>query len=375
MRLVKILALVGDRGGFNALNPVLELALQKGYEVQIILTATCAKEHTDGTLPLHKSIEVLIALDADNVERLVLQHSSDILVIASSQSKAGTEASVAAIRASEGRRILVLEDMYGSAHNALKEAAQQKMIDRVKAVCVTDEAAKELLRQRVPSLKDCVFAEGGPQYDYIPKLRKEFRPRRKDLRDSMGVNKKQPVFLVSGGQNGTRDMLEMVEQAIPNSCENRNPKIILKQHPSRATNADKEAVQCYLGSSPCRKRFIEVSALSSEDLLPGVDFILTPYSTTARFGIYLGMSGVIYVGSPVILRDFQEEKGADLDRPLEAKAGAAWYVTKPEELARRIKDVLNNTVSADFHRAQMAFTKTCDGNATLRVFSVLQSLI
>ncbi len=373
MRLASILALAGDRGGFNAVIPVLNFAAIKGFDIKIILTATCAKQYADRKLQVRPDIAILTASGTEDIERQVGQHSSDVLVIASSQSSEGTLASLAAIRAVGQRNILLLEDMYGSAYPTLQLADKQDMLKRIQAISVTDKPAKELLCDRLPSVVDRVCALGGPQYDNIRQMRNDFEDRRRELRTSMGVADTQPVFLVVGGLNGTAEILEMLEQAIQDSCAERNPKIILRQHP-RATADDNRQVECYLGGSPCRKRIIGVSAATSEDILPGVEFVLSGYSTTNRYGIYLGILGVVYIGIPSIHADFQREKG-DLKKPLEATAGAAWYVKNPKQLQSCIRDVLTNTVPRQILKAQLMLRETCDGAATQRVFDKIRSLL
>lgn len=372
----EIRVVAGDRGGFAALAPPLLKALDSGCGVHVYFTGACRDLMAAGELIPDLRMEVSGGLsDLASMQRF-LTGKYDLLVAGASQSREGTEAAFNAIMAARSR-ILAVQDLYGSFMPTLAMLREARGLGKLGCVCVTDEFAKAQIMGKF-NLKHCLIVTGGPQFDKAVEIKKTWGERRRTLREALGVSDKQPVFLIVGGKNGTAEILHLLEKAIEIAGLAEAARVILRVH-SRATDEDKRQTAEYFNSTK-RKWFAEVDkslAPTSDDILPGVDFVLSGFSTTNYLAILYGIVGTVYVGTPAFQKDLMEEKG--LRRSPEVEIGAGWYVQDEAELAKVIREVRMDKIYPqavlDLAMKQMKVAGSHDGKAAERVWQEMQKLM
>jgi len=369
----EIRVVAGDRGGWNALEPPLVRALDAGCTVRVYFTATCGKQFAEGKLQSDKRMEVQAGSpEWDDLDKFFSPPGHHLTVVGASQAEEGITAALHALIMSRSAPRLGVQDMYGSSMPTLR-----LMDTALECLCVTDEFARDMVLREFPDLRDRIAVTGGPQFDKTITVKKSWAEHRRQLREALQVTGEQGVFLIAGGLNGTAETLELLEAGIEQAGLAQTATVILRAHP-RAMEEDKRLAKQYMDSTG-RQWFTDVDrslAPTSDDLLPGVDFVLSGYSTTNYFGVLYEMPGVVYVGTPAFKKDLMAEKG--LDKPPEAEIGAGWYVTTADEMARVITEVRRGEASTDLQKvkdAQRRIAAHNDGHATDRVWSEMQKLM
>lgn len=375
----QIRVVAGDRGGWAALEPPLVQALNEGCTVRVLFTASCRKLCEEGKLTTDERIEIVCDSEDKESVQLFLDGDYDLLVVGSSQSNEGAEAAFNAIMAANAPRMAV-QDLYGSFMPTLRLLREARGLGNLNRLCVTDEFAKEQVLQQY-NISHCIAVTGGAQFDKTIKIKENWKQRRDELRSALGVTGDQPVFLATGQLNGTAEMLELLEGGIEQAGVADHAKVVVRAHP-RATDEDKRLLDEYMARTN-RNWFTDVDqelARTSDDLLPGVDFVLSGYSTTNYYGVLYEMAGVVYVGTPAFKADMKAEKG--LERPPEVEIGAGWYVQNPQDMADVIVSVRQSGGSQgvvsnvdkvkDTQRRIAAYN---DGKATERVWQEMQKLM
>ncbi len=372
-----IVVVAGDRGGLNAFLPVLPLLLNAGHTITCYFVGVCAEQYSAGDLFLPKGITVKTGNHfAQSVNSLLERLLPlDLLVVCASQSPEGAIAGINAINRIyiENCPVLAIEDMYGSMGPILQEIVPGS-IDKI---CVIDEFARDLLAAQYPNMDERLVVTGGPHFDQVYTDKKSLPGQRTKLRKVMGVNSKELVFLIAGGINGTAELLEIANQGITAAKVEDRAKIIIRSH-QRATPEDKRLLTIWHAAHR-KDWYIQVDtsvAETTNDLLPGVDFVLSGFSTTNHVGILYEKIGVVYVGTPSFKQDLMEEKKIDV--PPEAKAGAAWYVTTGDEMAHTIHECLLGEESEKLLRilrTQIRIRAFNDGKAALRVRDRIEDLL
>lgn len=371
----EIRVLGGDYGGFMAAYPPLLLALEADCTVFVCLTPTCAQKYLKGELKFDPRIEVLETEDMTEVIDYFGQDQA-LTLVSASQSDQGANAAVLAVSCSRNS-VLAVQDLYGSLHPTLARLEDSDQLSDLDGICVTDEFSAQLMLRQFPDLADRIVVTGGPQFDKIVAVRETWNQRRKQLREVLGANDNALVFLVAGQLNGTAEILLLLEEAIEHAGVADRAKVIVRAYP-RATIEDKQLVDTYFQFTPY-KWFCDPDralAPTSDDLLPGVDFVLSGYSTTNLYGILYGMPGVVYVGTPALKKDLWHEK--QLERSAEVEAGAGWYVSTAAELQEVIEKLEYGPASEEIHRlrqAQERISQYNDGLATERVWQQMQNLM
>ncbi len=369
----RIRVVAGDAGGWDALLPPLCLALDAGCTVEVYLTASSGKKFTDGQL----QVDPRMTVQARGTEMSDLIHflkpaTHHLIVVGASQSREGYQAAATALVLSDSIPRLCVEDMYGSSLPMLN-----LVYGEIECLCVTDELARTMVLQKFPKLKDNVEVTGGPQYDKTIAVKRRWQERRCELREALNTDENHSVFLVAGGLNGTVETLELLDAGIEQSGVTAFAKVIVRVH-ARASIPDKKETEQYFKATK-RTWFTDVDksvAENSTDLLPGVDFVLSGYSTTNHFGILYGMPGVVYVGTPAFKRDLKAEKG--LERPPEVEAGAGWYVQNGADMADVIMALQPDVPLPKVRKlmdAQKRIASYNDGNAAERVWEQMQRLM
>ena len=126
-----ILALCGDRGGYNAVKPVLSHAIDQECEVSLYLTATCARQFNEGRLPFDSRITIKVG---SSTRGFPDTNGIDVAVLGASQSEEGAQGALYLERIARSIPIVVVEDMYGSAIPMLKKISALSVEDPI--VCV-----------------------------------------------------------------------------------------------------------------------------------------------------------------------------------------------------------------------------------------------
>src|SRR3989344_1895271 len=199
-----ICVVAGDRGGLNALLPVLSIALENGCNVHAFLAATCKTQYEASHLKLDSRIQVVTG-DATmhDVGDFFSIRECDLLLIGASQSEEGAQAAIHAITHKEGASLIVgVEDMYGSMGPVIDAAGNY-----LDLLCTIDEYAKQLTLERDAGMKDRIIVTGGPQFDKAVEVKQNWAERREFIRNSLNVNNDTLVFLLAGGVNGSAKLL------------------------------------------------------------------------------------------------------------------------------------------------------------------------
>jgi hypothetical protein len=373
----RIAVVAGDRGGWNALEPVLLKALDAGCSVTVMLAATCANQYKVGTLRLDQRCAVAVVegrgwTEVENFGR----EAQDLLVIGASQSGEGTMAGRWAMEEASVP-VLTVQDMYGSSLPLLQELDRARELGKVQCVCVADEFAREQLLTYCAALINRIVVTGGPQFDKVVEQKKTWAERRRQLRQAMNIDEGNLLFLIVGQLNGTAESIALVQRAMERLSLDKPDHLIVRPHP-RATWLDQALLE-YAEESLVNDWFKKIDstlAATSEDLLPAVDFVLSGYSTTNYFSILFEMPGVVYVGTPSYRWDLYREKG--LMKPPEVQAGAAWYVEDPEDLIHVIQEVHKGDASDELRQikeAQRRMAQYNDGHAADRIWTEMQKLL
>jgi hypothetical protein len=373
-----IVVVAGDRGGLNAFLPVIPLALSAGHTISFYFVGTCAKQYDAGEIRLPPRISVTTGDHGADSVNFALNNllPLDLLVVCASQSAEGASAGMNAVDRIHitNRPILAIEDLYGSLGPLLRQSVRGS----ISSICVMDEFARDLLARRHPNTRKRIVVTGGPQFDRIIHTAKNNLPeQRTKLRKIMGVNEKELVFLIVGGINGTAELLEIADQGITIAGVGDRSRIIIRPH-QRSTPEDSQLLKQW-HKKHRKDWYIHVEksvAATTDDLLPGVDFVLSGYSTTNHIGILYEKTGTVYVGTPSFKRDLMAEKGLKI--PPEVEAGAAWYATTGEEMAHAITEYLLGKKSEELlmiRKNQTRIGAFNDGNAARRVWETAESLL
>jgi len=369
----RIVAVASDRGGWNAVDPSLRLALDAGWSVHACLDGASAKQHAQGALPIDARTFV-IPPPSDAHGFGPLRGEYDLLVVAASQSEQGTETACNAVRGLNPIPSVAVQDMYGSLAPTLR-GINPIAFDRI---CVHDAFAGALLEEAGLASAASLRLTGGPQFDRVIGMRRDWDALRAGLRHSVSLRSEDFVVLIVGDTEGTVDLLELLELGLSRSGR-ADAKVILRAHP-RATAEEREKGEAYMRTTSLR--FVDVPAdlrLSSDDFLPASDIVMSGFSTTNYIGLLCQMPGVVYVGTPVFRDSHMREKGMAV--PPEASNGAAWYARTSEDLGRVIRDVTelfrNQVASPELSAIcakQRQLAETADGQAAQRVWNEMRSL-
>lgn len=370
-----ICVVAGDTGGLNALLPVLNIALENGCKINAFLAATCRTEYKASQLKLDERIHVATGIGTPEVLEIFFRDKDcDLLLVGASQSKEGAEAaSNAALHCvAVGIRVIGVEDMYASMGPTLVQSN-----GAFSQLCVIDEYAKHVTLERHPNMIDSIAVTGGPQFDKVVEVKKNWTQRRTEIRKALKAKDDTLVFLLAGGVNGSAELLEIIDEGIRLAGVGNYAKVIWCIHP-RSTDEDGRLFCHHL----VHKTHVwhygngKEAAANIDDLLPGVDFVVSGFSTVNHLGILYEMPGVIYVGTPAFKKDLMAEKG--LKRPPEVDAGAAWYVQTPEEMARVITGFEFRHNTTDFLKLfeiQHRIASYNDGHAAERVWQEMCKLM
>lgn len=356
-----ILAVAGDLGGWHATALVLAKLADGGANISVIFTgpSRCAF--------LEKSLEIDVRFEVQ-----VEKHGHcDVIIVAPSQSRDGNDETVKIVKQiKDNIPVCVIEDMWGSAVLFLNKI-HSHVLKRV-SVCVVDQFAKKKLVKETKISAKKVFVTGGPQFDRVLELRKNWSEQRRLIRKK--ISNDACVYLVAGGVNGTDEILDLVQSVLRSQ-----DAIIFRQH-SRSTVKDKEQTKKAIEViKQAGGKFLEVDkkiAPYTESLLAGSDFVLSGFSTTNRYAILLGIIGTIYVGTTSFRKDLWSEKKLKL--PPEVEFGAGWYVQDAKEMKDVVAEVSAETAGKrkrELIKKQQKIAQFCDGEATSRVLDVIHNII
>ncbi|MEX2055269.1 MAG: hypothetical protein WD972_03740, partial [Candidatus Andersenbacteria bacterium] len=199
--------------------------------------------------------------------------------------------------------------------------------------------------------------------------------QRQSLRQSMGVRDSDIVSLIAGQLSGTAESLLLFVEAMRKLQMINKAYVVLREHP-RAKWPDLSLLS-YCRQALPNRHYVEVSndlARTSEEYLPGVDFVLSGYATVNYAAALCEVAGVVYVSTPSHQYEYCREKNAgiihDKTRPIEVEIGAASYAQNPDELADIIRRVQAGD-TADIQEAQRSMAAANDGHATDRVYDLV----
>jgi UDP-N-acetylglucosamine 2-epimerase len=367
MALSKIIqAVAGDRGGWNAINPLLTKAADEGCAIEVQLVGASHKQVQEGQLKL------------DNRFKLVdkLQSSAQaVTVLGMSQSVEGIAAIVSAVLVTQGS-VIGIQDYYGSALPLLRELKRKDKLEALTLLCVNDAIAEQHIRQ--PGFDNVnIQITGNPYFDQVAAVKQNWSQRRQEFRNLLALQDTDVLFLVVGQPNGTAEILEMLEAGLAELSLTQPTNILVRMHP-RATPENQQAVTEYYQATAYDHFVImpDTLTLTSDDLLPAADFVLSGYSTTNHFAVLYEMPGVMYVKTPSLQQDLLRD--TKLDKPLEVEAGAAWYITQPTELVHAVTEVLASNQSTEVQQIQakqQEIAQYNNGQASERCWSQVKKLL
>lgn len=373
-----VLCVAGDLGGWHATALVLSRLADAGAIISVIFTGPSRRAYEENNLEIDErfrvEVENIDALGAIHVRQLAdatLREKFDVIVVSPSQSKDGNNETATIVnRMSTKIPVCVIEDMWGSAVPFLKKI-NDDILKRT-TVCVVDQFAKKMLLERSGIKAKKLFVTGGPQFDRVLELRKNWNEQRNLIRRNMADD--AHVYLVAGGVNGTDEILDLVRPVL-----RPQDVIIFRQH-SRSTAKDRKLSEKMIETIKKEGgKFLEVDkkiAPYTESLLAGSDFVLSGFSTTNRYAIILGIAGTIYVGTKSFKKDLWAEKKLKL--PPEAEFGAGWYVKNAKEMKAVVEDVVAPVAGKcrkELIKKQQKIAQFCDGKATERVIRVIEKII
>lgn len=378
---MKIAAVFGDRGGFNAGMPVLERAVGLEHRVSLYLSATTKSQWEAHTLPVPSTMNVIYK---DNLRGA----RPDVVLVGSSASVEGTRAACEAIELLQAPALL-LEDYLGSARNTLAWAVKYDL--PIRRVCVDSSFSRGVLAKSV-SWKSDIIVTGAPQWDAMSK--EAMGARWDELRDAIRNPEDLPdscfLFVIAGQLNGTAELVSLAMRGafIAGMRHPDQFRIIVRQHP-RATDLDNALMEhVVLGGT---SSFLYAPRQScgvkkSEDLLPALEnrrgLVLSGYSSTLTAACLCGIEAVC-AGTPSFRHDFAREKFPEVPTsnvpfPPECENGAAWKATSFEEMADIIQAIKGNDRSgkyASIAAGRERMKRYQDGKATERVLDELFKLV
>eukprot|EP00240_Pyramimonas_obovata_P001054 CAMPEP_0118953134 /NCGR_PEP_ID=MMETSP1169-20130426/56028_1 /TAXON_ID=36882 /ORGANISM="Pyramimonas obovata, Strain CCMP722" /LENGTH=465 /DNA_ID=CAMNT_0006900517 /DNA_START=170 /DNA_END=1564 /DNA_ORIENTATION=+ len=367
-------AIAFDRGGWNAIEPVLSLALIEGVGVRVFLGGASARHFQQGLLRADSRLIVTNALEDWNdaavqsaVQEFVqVEHGG--LLVAASQSAEGTRGAVHAICTSAAHAVLV-EDMYGTSVNILAQISVEcPSAANATLVTVGDKIGHGLVKSRARKFPGVTLLTGAPQFDAVAEWIPDLPRRRASLRSHLGLEEREILLLIAGQPRGTHEMLTLVKEAAFDT--GARVRVLLRPHPR--TPESERRLEREIRSQVAAAFFVEADRAeypTSVDLLPAADVVMSGFSTTNYFAILLGIRGVVYAGTPSLLEDLSSEKG--VSRPPEADAGAGWFVQTAEELQRVLAEVRATPESEAMQKVRLAqegLSAGVDGQAAKRVW-------
>ncbi len=351
-----IWVVAGDTGGWNATYPVVRLAADAGFHIKTFFVGACAKQAEAGILKTDPRFEVVPMWVAEEC---------DLVVVGMSQSVEGLQAATQAALTAKAP-VVAIQDYYGSATTWLKAMQEHGTLGNIRSLGVIDEAAAKDIQEKVPAFTALAIT-GGPHFDQVMAKKQTWAADRAALRSQLGVADGEVLFLVVGQPDGTAEIVAMLDGALQLMQPAVPARVLISMHP-RASALNQTAVAAYLQQGTLS--LVNPLPIASDDLLPAADFVLAGYSTTNHFAVLYGMPGVMYVRTPILQADLERDTG--FDRPMEAQAGAAWYVTTPAEITHVITEVQAGDGSAELaaiKQQQAAMGKYNDGQATQRVWA------
>jgi hypothetical protein len=377
----KILALGGDLGGFNNIVPVLAKAADKGASVQLLLSAGSARQFEQGKLKLDPRFRVYS--DVKDREAIV---TPDAIIVGASQTDEGTENALTGITHHHipGQRVLLVQDMYGSAHPLLRELVKYTNMAGLRRVCTHDAFAARMMANEFPQLADKkgvkISVTGGPQFDSLLRSGEELHKRRQEVRQQLSptdrnrkIEEKDLVVLVVGGVSGCAEILCIVHLALQQLGLTNKSFVIVREHETRATPEDRHMTAA-MKASMHDIAFTDVLGMPIEDLLPAADIVISGFSTVNYKAILQNKPGVIYAGTPANRIELMKEKGLNVPPEVEAQAGQ--YVENARDLAFAINRVRDGFASMKhIVNGQWPMIQSNDGRATDRVFEELLVLL
>ncbi len=367
-----VMVVAGDLGGWHATVVVLEQLADRGANVSVVFSGPSRRAFLEKILDLDSRF-IIHTGDTDAVgaiHELPLCECYDVVVVAPSQSKDGNDETLKIVNEfKDSVPVCVIEDMWGSAVHFLIKIKPQ-VFERV-SVFVVDQFAKKMLIESTGIKARQVFVTGGPQFDRVLELKKDWDKQRKLIRENLSDD--CLVYLVAGGVNGTGEILDLVKSIL-----RPQDVIIFRQH-SRSTEKDKKRTEDVIEKiMQAGGKFLEIDkkiAPYAESLLAGADFVLSGFSTTNRYAILLGIAGTIYVGTKSFRKDLWAEKKLKL--PPEVEFGAGWYVRNIKEMKMVVEEVSASVAGKrrkEIIKKQQKIAQFCDGKATQRVIGVIGSL-
>jgi len=376
LRNKKILGVAGDLGGWHALAVVLAKLADSGAKVFVIFTGPSRRAFEEQNLEIDSRFSVLSddpSLRASHPRGAWAKQSHEwsLVIVAPSQSKDGNDETVETVNKIKGGvPICVIEDMWGSAVPFLRKIKPQ-LLKNV-SVCVVDQFAKKMLVESTGIKGNKISVTGGPQFDRVLELKKNWDKQRKLIRENLADD--CLVYLVAGGVNGTGEILSLVKAVL-----RPQDTVIFRQH-SRSTMKDKTQTENEIVAiKQAGGKFLDIDksiALYTESLLAGADFVLSGFSTTNRYAILLGIVGTIYVGTKSFKKDLWTEKKLKL--PPEVEYGAGWYVKNTAEMQAVVEEVTSPVVGRrrnQLVKKQQKIAQFCDGKAVERVVEVIEGII
>jgi len=378
----RLLCVAGDLGGWHAAAVVLAKLADGGADVSVVFTGPSRRAFGEKSLEIdsrfvvrEKEVNAVGAIPAV-AKAMVGRHESplheryDVLIVAPSQSKDGNVETVKIVNeVKDNVPVCVIEDMWGSAVPFLNKI-KPNILKRT-SVCTIDQFAKKMLVEETKIKAKKVFVTGGPQFDRVLELRKNWDEQRKMIRKN--VVKSGYVYLVAGGVNGTDEILDLVRPVL-----RAQDVVIFRQH-SRSTVKDRKRSEKAIEKiKQMGGKFLDVDkkiAPYTESILPGADFVLSGFSTTNRYAIMLGIVGTIYVGTKSFQKDLWTEKKLKL--PPEVEFGAGWYVRNAKEMKKVIEEISVVTTGKrkqNIIKKQQKIAQFCDGKAAERVVEAIHRL-
>jgi len=400
MRGVEVRAVASDTGGWNALSPVLRRALESGAVVRVHLSGASARALRSGGLSPDTRLKVTLSTESKGMPVGELWPQStvssfvgqphDITIVGTSASKEGIVVAADALCTSAARQSLSLvEDMYRVSGGTLQSIVA-RCPERVAAVraCVPDSVSYKLMREREPGkaaveLGLQVRICGGPQFDGTARAAAKdgaLELKREALRAKLGLRPDTLLVLAVGQVHGTSEMASLLLEGVMHAkaagrLAKADAAILLRMHP-RADPADKELAMQIKNDHPgyfTTALELGVAAMgsyvSSEDLLPAADVVVSGHSTVNYHAILWGIPGVVYLGTPTELEQMAQEKGLPVQP--EVEVGAAWRAGTPEEFSAILGHLAQEDKSQMFRSlkaAQARFSAANDGNAADRAW-------
>mmetsp|Transcript_62 Transcript_62/g.106 ORF Transcript_62/g.106 Transcript_62/m.106 type:complete len:387 (-) Transcript_62:468-1628(-) len=255
-------------------------------------------------------------------------------------------------------------------------------------VCLLMAVADSIAQEQVlkhSGYQGALAITGSPQFDETIRRRSEggsgqaaaqmwLARERAAVRVRLGVGGRDFVLLLAGQPVGDDEVLQLVVDGLKEAALLQRVWVLHRSHPRQSAD-ELAAYRRVQEAAPAEWFQVATKTMeafhSSEELIAGMDVVVSGYSSTNYYAMLAGVPGVLFADVPKVTAKFRADKR--LETVPEVAAGAGWLVSSGTELAHAVQAALEGSPEAIAMRERQAqLCRFHDGGAAARVWGRLR---